>query len=541
MRAYGKRIFSKWDGGLNRIEKPTPKNCYQVGTNVRMTEMFRPERRAGTGKEGVVGVNKPILGATKYYPTGDTALFVAVVDNAGGSASDVYYGSSIGSLSAASMTMTAGATPYFATFPVNEGSIVDSLFVFNGNEEIYYDPSGSGTWSTLAGASMTGGFTVTGLTHICTHGDRLWMTKNNYIYYSAVAGTVAASLLSDSNYLDFAYEGDGNKAVVSLGNDLVVYRRNSIGVFRGKDPNSGVQITAQVKGSGIAAVKTLVVATYRGQKAIYGLSLQGLSVFNGYTSKLIDDRMDIIGLLASAQIGTACAGLYNNRYLLLSFRSTDGTVNDTTIVYDTLKDIFVSTDEGYYPNCYFVLGGGTDKGELWFGTSKSLGAIHSTGDGTDDESPVTSGTDVDIDMTFKIGDEDSGESTRQTRLRQAMVAADTTPGAYARATLEIDNGKSSFQTTFADTRKVAHTWDESGLEWDAVMDDQIPPQPDEAEMVAQGFVWGGSEEMRNIFKWNLPMAVGSPHSYALQIKQENQDTTFNIVEMAVAEKPRMPD
>lgn len=520
MRAYRRRILSKWDRGLNSVEKPTPPNAYQVGKNMRLTEFSRPERRAGTAKKGTVGINKPILGATKYYPTGDTALFVAVVDDSGGSNSDVYYGSSIGSLSAASLTMTAGATPYFATFPVTEGSgLVDSLFIVNGNEEIYYDPTG-GTWSTLA-ASGVGTLSVTGLVHICVHGDRLWMFKNNYGYYSNLAGTAAGTLLSNNNFLDLAYEGDGIQAGVSLGDVLVIFRRNSIGVFRGKDPLSGIQVTAQVKGSGCPAPKTLVVAPWRGQKAVYYLSLQGWSVFDGYNSRLIDARVGIKGLRKKSAIGDACAGLYDNRYIMLSFTSSDGSVNDTTMVYDTQEDIFISKDEGYYPKSYFILGGGADVGELYFGVSKNLGAIHQFGSGTDDESPLVSGIDVNIDTTFKTGDESSGEATRQSKIRQLKVSADTTPGARVKVTLETDNGVSTFQTIFSDDRDTGHTWGESGLKWGA-----------------PGLKWGGSSTIRKVFPWNLPMAVGSPHSYAVQIDLEDQDETFNIVEIAPAERPR---
>ncbi len=523
MRAYRRRVLSKWNKGLNSVEKPTPRNSYQVGKNIRLIEISRPKRRAGTAKKGTVGINKPILGATKYYPTDDTALFVAVVDNAGGTASDVYYGSSIGSLSAASMTMTAGATPYFATFPVIEGSgLVDSFFIVNGNEEIYFDPTGAGTWSTLADAGMTGNFSVTGLVHMCVHGDRLWMFKNNYGYFSNLAGTAAGTILQHANFLDLAYEGDGIQAGASLGNDLVVFRRNSIGVFRGKDPYSGIQISAQVIGSGCPAPKTIVVATYRGQKAVYYLSLQGWAAFDGYNSKLIDaGRVGVKGLLKASAIGDACAALYNNRYLMLSFTGTDGTVNDTTLVYDTQEDIFISKDEGYYPKSYFTLGGGADAGELYFGVSKSLGAIHQFGSGTDDESPLVSGTDVDIDQSFKTGDESSGENTRQSKIRQLKVSADTTPGTYVKATLETDNGLGTFETMFADDRDAGHTWGEAGLKWGA-----------------PGLKWGGSAKLRKVFPWNLPMAVGSPHSYSVQIDMESQDGTFDVVEIAPAERPR---
>ena len=274
-------------------------------------------------------------------------------------------------------------------------------------------------------------------------------------------------------------------------------------------------------GSGCPVPKTIVVAPYRGQKAVYYLSLQGWSVFDGYNSKLIDRRVGVKGLLKASAIGDACAALYDNRYLMLSFTSTDGTVNDTTLVYDTEEDIFVSKDEGYYPKSYFTLGGGSDAGELYFGVSKNLGAIHQFGSGTDDESPLVSGTDVDIDTSFKTGDESSGENTRQSKIRQLKVSADTTPGAKAKVTFETDNGISTFKTTFADDRDSGHTWNETGLKWDA-----------------PGLVWGGNDEIRKVFPWNLPMAVGSPHSYAVQIDLESQDTTFNIVEIAPAERPR---
>jgi hypothetical protein len=321
----------------------------------------------------------------------------------------------------------------------------------------------------------------------------------------------------------------------------VIFRRNSIGVFRGKDPNSGVQITAQVVGSGCPAPKTIIAATYRGQRALYYLSLQGLAVFNGYTSKLIDETIDIIGLQTTSQIASACAGLYANRYLMLSFRNSEGSQNDTTIVYDTLKDIFVSKDVGYYPSCYFVLGGGNDTGELYFGTSKDLGTLYQFGSGTNDDSPVTVGTDAEVDMSFKIGEQGSGDSTGRSRYRQVLITADTNPGARVTATFETDKGAGSSEHIFSDDRESSHVWGETGLNWDAVMDDQDPPQPDAPAMTAQGFVWGGSAVIRKVFKWILPMSIGSPRSYAIQLDQKNLDKTFNLVEIAVPEKPRTPN
>ena len=537
MKAYRPRILNNWNGGLNTVESPAPVNCYRVGKNIRLTEHSIPERRPGTTKKNtnaaceLAATDKPVLNACKYYPTGRTALWVAVADS--GAASDIFTSTDGTNFTAQSLSLTASAVPYFAVFPTTEGAsptTEDGLYVVNGTDEIYYDPKGD-AWGTWTANSFD--TTVTGFTHICVHGDRIWPLKNNYAYYSEIAANTPANTFAFStNYLDFAHQGENITCGISFNNDLVVFRPNSIGVLRGTDPLSGVQKTYIVNGSGTVSPQTLVIATYRGQPALYYLSLQGLSVFNGYVSKLIDDRVGIINLMNTTYLTTACAGLYDNRYLMLSFTRTGGTVNDTVVVYDTHRDIFIAKDEptntttpanGYFPNCFWLLNGGTDKGEMYFGTSRDLGLIYRYGSGTTDGSPVTDGTNANIDTDFETVELFSGSATQQTRVRGMKAMLDTSPNSYITLAIKAEDGRIKESKTFGDTRTTTtHTWGESGLKWGQA-----------------GLKWGtGTAIHRNVFNWKLPQRLCAPYGYQMQASMEGQDKTFRLFQFEADERPR---
>ncbi|RJO62358.1 MAG: hypothetical protein C4542_04380 [Dehalococcoidia bacterium] len=523
-------IFNQWHGGLNRIQTPMPRTCYRTGKNIRLTETYIPERRTGTTKKNtnvacdLAATDKPILNALKYYPTGQTAQWVVGADESAGANSDIFFSDDGTNFTAQSQSLTAGATPYFAVFPitgVGDEDIQDHLMMVNGNESMQYDPNGDG-WEDMTGVG--GGQCISGGTHICVHGNRAWVFKNNYAYWSSVAGATIA-WNNSTQYLDFAHQGEVIQCGVSFNGDLIVLRRNAIGVLRGKDPYSGVQINALEDTVGIAAIKTLVAGKYLGRPALYYLSDTGLQAFNGYYSAAIDEpvRMDIIGLMNTTYITGACAALYGNRYLMVSFPSTTSTVNDTTVIYDTLRNVFISKDEGYYPNCYFHLKGGTDKGELYFGTSKSLGLIYQFGSGTDDDSPATDGTDVNIDCSFGTSVINSGSATQKTKVRTINVSMDTSAEASYKVTLSAEDGRYTTEQVVSDERSVTvHQWGDTGLKWGQ-----------------EGLVWGsGQSDQRTIFGVHVPSSFINPYSYQVQVDMEDQDKTYRIQQIEPLERPR---
>lgn len=533
MKAYKPIIQNTWDGGWNRLETPCPRNAYRSGINVRLDKRHIPERRDGTSRKNTAGgcdflaTGKPGLNGMVYYPTGRTKYFVIVSDVSGGANADAFFSTDATDYTAQSQTLTAGAMPYMITFPMDSGGAVeDHLLLVNGTESLQYDPA-LATWAAMEGTPVSGG------THICEHGDRAWIFKNNYAYYSSIAGSALTWTIA-TNYLDFAHEGQSITCGISFNNDLVVYRRNSIGVLRGKDPYSGVQINAISKSAGCVAPKTLIVATYRKHPAVYGLSERGLEAFDGYTNHLVDGNIKIADLIKSGSIGDACAGLYENRYLMLSFTETAGTVNDTTIIYDTERDIFISKDIGYYPKCWFKLGGGTDKGELYFGTSKDLGMLYEFGVGTVDDDPAATSTDVNIDFTFESG-EVGMDLAQDMKIRKVKCSVDTTAGARLDATLSLNDGEKTSTSIFKDTR-VAHSWDDAGLIWDAILDSS--GNPDAEAMIDAGYTWDGGIAKRNVFSWNVPQASSVGPSSSVKFVLSDQDETVRVHEIETLVRQR---
>ena len=516
MAAYRQRVFDKWPDGLNTVDTPAKPTEYSVGINVRLTESNIPEKRGGTVKKntGAAISTKPVINAMKYYPTGRTARWVAAADETGGANSDIFFSTDGLTYTAQSQSLTAGAEAVFAVFSISNE---DNILVVNGTESKKYKPD-TDAWSNILGSSPTGG------TYVVVHGDRAWIFKNDLGYYS---GVFANTWDTTNDLITWAHRGESVKAGVSFNNDLIVFRQNSIGALRGKDPISGIIINVLVDNIGTVSPKTIVEGLYRGRKVLYFVNTEGNQcVFDGQSAFRIDHRVNLSLLHNGASdINSAAAGLHDNRYVVTSYVS--GTVNDSALMYDTKEDIFISTDTGYYARCFFNLDGPGDNNELYFGTANSLGFVYTYDSGTVDEDTVADGTDVNVTTTFTTSEMASGDPMQQTTLRTVKLTMDNSHDIQVTGTLIIDDQTSSI-----------HTFDDSRSQplWGTVANGGTGDKWGTTANGGTGIVWGGSV-LRRTYRWNIPLGI-NPFSYKVQLVN-SQNKTWRVFGIEGWERPRM--
>jgi hypothetical protein len=526
--------LTAWPRGLNYVDTPAPKGSYRIGKNIRLNETFIPERRTGTAKYNTTGGcdladnDKLVTNALAYYPSGQTAQFVATASD-GVNMCIFMSTNGLTFTKEATHVLTDGANVYFAVFPItgSSGNIEDFLLSVDGvaNEMKEYDPS-LGTW-----ANMTTGTpdTTIAFSHICPHGERVWMFANTYGqaygYYGSKKGEPFAWSNSD-NYVDFSHNGEAIVGGISFDNDLVVFRKSNPGILRGTDPESGVKINVLSGVPGSISPKTWVEGTFRGRKVLYYLGLHGVYVFDKYNAIRIDQQINIRSLMAAAYIQNACAVLHDDRYYMLSYTPTGATVNTKTLVFDTLLGIWIAEDEGYYPNCWFKLEGGSHTGQTLFGTSKNLGLIYQFDSGTVDGSPVTDGTDANIDMAFETAELTAAD--QKIEARRINISTDVSAGTRFNLTISRDGDKERRTKECSDTRTPS-IWGTvanggSGYKWGTTANG------------GTGAKWGASVQEQD-FSMNVPDTFRKAHNIKVKTELTNQNKTLRIRGIGILDRP----
>ncbi len=306
----------------------------------------------------------------------------------------------------------------------------------------------------------------------------------------------------------------------------MVFRQNSIGVLRGKDPISGSIINVLVDNIGTVAPKTLVEGLYRGRKALYFVNTEGNQcVFNGHSAFRIDQRVDLASLHSGlGDVDNAAAGLHENRFVVTSY--TSSSTNDSALIYDTTEDRFISTDSGYYARCFFNLDGPGDNNELYFGTSNSLGFVYTYDSGTVDEDATVDGTDVNVTTTFVTSEITSADPMQETDLRAIKVTMDNSNDIEVAGSL-IVNDQSSATHVFDDFRIQAL--------WGTVTNGGTGDAWGTADNGGTGITWGGSV-LRRTYRWNIPLGI-KPFSYKVKLSN-SQNKTMRIFGIESWERPR---
>jgi len=238
------------------------------------------------------------------------------------------------------------------------------------------------------------------------HDDRLWGAEGNNVYFS---DEVIGDQFSQTNLVPYV-KGDGNiRRVQGLGEQLIVYKKNSFAVISG---NNGVYgIKERSKSVGLYAKNSLAT----GAEMQFFLSERGVEVVNRYeyditaaVTPISENIKDWLDEHSAAELQAACGMVYDNYYYL--FIADSGTYY--TYRYDILRSDFANPDpdsqiwdrlKGWPANICAILAG-----NLSFGTV-DLGAnnyVYTAFLGGDDD-----GTDIDLVVQTRDDDFSSQYST----------------------------------------------------------------------------------------------------------------------------------
>jgi hypothetical protein len=159
-------------------------------------------------------------------------------------------------------------------------------------------------------------------------------------------------------------------ALEVLSDVIFIFTRTSIYALLGDTPQ---EFTIQKTRStiGTHAYKSVIV----GNKLIYFLNKSGVFAFDGDEAINISETIQpTIDAISNTYIGGS-ASLFDKRgRLWLSYTSTNGTFNDTIIVYDTvLKQWYMLNGANF--SAFFKADGGTDKGEIFASCSDNVGYL----------------------------------------------------------------------------------------------------------------------------------------------------------------------
>jgi hypothetical protein len=178
--------------------------------------------------------------------------------------------------------------------------------------------------------------------------------------------------------------------MVSIWGTLVIFKENAIYQLLG---NSTANYTLRLISKGIGCIAPLSIATADG--AIYFLSRDGVYTFDGASAPVhISFNVDplLIPSGATQLKMLAAAFIHRNRYYLAYDSSTGNSANDRTLVYHIDMGCWtVNTSTPY--QCLSVWSSGSDKGDVYAGSSSSDGLVYRI---EDESLPTDSGTKISM-------------------------------------------------------------------------------------------------------------------------------------------------
>lgn len=205
--------------------------------------------------------------------------------------------------------------------------------------------------------------------------ERLFMnssTNSSWLYYTLIEDVTSyPDIVPSTNYFPIS-EDDGDEisgiAIDPLGM-LTVFKKNSIRKVFTEGAPSSWEISASFSPNGCIAPYSIAESSY----GIIYLSRTGnkkeIRVFDGQTSKLISERIELTLVNIADSYITNCVGIYHEgRYLLAYTDSTTGaTTNNRVIIYDFNTDKFSIDVKNIASFC--VWNAGDDWGEFYTGDS----------------------------------------------------------------------------------------------------------------------------------------------------------------------------
>lgn len=230
-------------------------------------------------------------------------------------------------------------------------------------------------WNGATAATVNpAGYPTTNCAYAVVHKNRIWAAKSTTlpyrIYWSSLNN--AEDWVTTGGYTDLPDLTQTITGLISWGGYLYIFTETNIYVLLGSTPNDfSLRKTNSMVGA--IAPRSIKVTDV----GICFLARSGVYAFDGNNASKISDKIDVtIKGISKTLIQNSCAIYDGNKYWL-AYSPTSSSYNSEIAIYDILiKDWYLYKGEAcnisYFERAY----GGTDKGELYGGSSITSGIIY---------------------------------------------------------------------------------------------------------------------------------------------------------------------
>lgn len=306
----------------------------------------------------------PITSVYKFYTSGDVGYLIC----AGGTSLYQATANNLNNLSVTQNTVTANSHWAFESF--TDGT---SELVFAANNDVrlqVWDGTSDAGFYEVGDAGDSGKYPAENCELLKKHKSRLFAAGSNEypyrIYYSSL--TNGRDWATTGGTIDLpSYEKI--IAIEVLSDILYIFTRTGIYGLGGDVPDE-FYLSKTRATAGTHATKSVVV----GDKVIFFLNRAGVFAFDGDQAVNISETIiPTIQDISTIYI-TNSVGLYDKQgKYWLSYTSSNGSLNDTLLVYDTVIKQWYMLAASFAS--LFRADGGTDKGELFAGASDNIGYL----------------------------------------------------------------------------------------------------------------------------------------------------------------------
>lgn len=239
-------------------------------------------------------------------------------------------------------------------------------------------------WGEVMGKlNTTGSVTVPLPKYIANYSDRVWTLTDNRINFSVLDTSVTEDHFNDFDTTNNSGiinippgNGDTGTGLYALGNALFVFQRRAIWAIYGNSP-ANFELRNITNEIGMISKKTLVEYN----DVLLFLSDSGVYMFDGSNLKNISDGVVNSTIESWANSSSPAATLWDNKYVI-SYTPGGDAHNSEALFYDITRGAW-GRFKGIFPNVFSNWIGGTDNGEIYFGSSNS-GNIYQLDSGTHD-------------------------------------------------------------------------------------------------------------------------------------------------------------
>lgn len=216
------------------------------------------------------------------------------------------------------------------------------------------------------------------------HINRIWTLEGNTLRFSSLDTSIDGEHFNDFDtgnnagaIIVPAGKGDTGTGLYSLGNALYVFQKRSVWALYGNSP-ANFELRNISHEVGMIDKRTLA----EWNDVMIFLSEQGVQFFDGNNFKNVSDGVVNKLIDSWANKTSPVATLWNNSYIL-AYTPSGETYNSEALILDLTRSVW-SKSVGMYASAFSVWGGGTDTGQVYFGSSNQ-GSLYRWDSGTNDD------------------------------------------------------------------------------------------------------------------------------------------------------------